>query len=139
MSFEEIVVGYHSRLYKISKLDMNDDFKVNLLLKHVNLDSHDRNLVIRAAGGDYSIQPLATGLKNAFRSEELPPSSISAAARRHRHPPKPIPNNDKGYAQLNARAGHNSVGSALNGHIFYTYLTSDNINHVPRAMNDSGS
>lgn len=56
---------------------MNDELKGHLLLKQVKLDSHDRNLVVGAAGGDYSLQSIATNLRNTFRYEGFPVSSMN--------------------------------------------------------------
>lgn len=39
LSVEEFVAGFHIRLVKTSKLDMNEEHKVRLLLKLVNMDS----------------------------------------------------------------------------------------------------
>lgn len=51
---------------------MNDELKRHLLLSQANLESHDRNLVVRSAGGDYSLHSLATSLRNVFRTERVP-------------------------------------------------------------------
>lgn len=67
MSADAFMVGFHSRLDKTSILDMKDYFKGHPLLKQANLESHDRNLVLGAAGADYALQALVTGLQNAFR------------------------------------------------------------------------
>lgn len=52
MSVEEFILGSHSRLDKISKLNMNDELNGHLLLKQVNLGNQDRNLFVGAAGGN---------------------------------------------------------------------------------------
>lgn len=50
MSFEKFVVGFHSRLVNISKLNMNDDLRGNVRLRQTNLDSHERNIIIGLSG-----------------------------------------------------------------------------------------
>lgn len=77
MSVEEFVVGFHSRLDVISERCMKDELKVPLLLKQTSLDSHDWNLVVGATGGDFSLSALATSLRNAFRREGFPTSSMN--------------------------------------------------------------
>lgn len=85
MSVEEFVVGFPSRLDRISRLDMNDELKSHFLLKQANLDSRNRNLLVGAAVGDYSLQALATSLRNAFRTEGLPPASVNCNPPRLRY------------------------------------------------------
>lgn len=51
MSLKEFMVGFHSRIDKISKLEMTEERKGHLLSKQAKLDSHDRNLVIGASVG----------------------------------------------------------------------------------------
>lgn len=51
LSLEKFVEGCHSRLDKISKLDMSSVLNGHLLQKHANRNSYDRNLVIDAAEG----------------------------------------------------------------------------------------
>lgn len=55
MSVQKFVVEFHSRLDKISKVDMNVEPKDHLLLKQANLNSHDQNMDVGASGGDYSL------------------------------------------------------------------------------------
>lgn len=139
MSVEAFMVGFHSRLDKISKLDMDDDLKSHLLLNQANQDSHDRNLDVGAAGADYALQALATCLRNAFCSEGLPPSSITSASILYRRLRKSIPSNDNGNAQRHTRVKHISEASTLDGLLFFTILSSDNTNYVPDAIIVSGS
>lgn len=69
MTIEDLVIGFHSRLGKISKPNTNEDLKGHLLLREASLGSHDCNMIIGPAGSDYSLQSLAGGLSNAYRME----------------------------------------------------------------------
>lgn len=66
MSVAEFVAGFHTRLYKMSMLDIKDELRNHLLQRQAKLDRHDRNIVIGSAGGDYSLQALKSSLRNAF-------------------------------------------------------------------------
>lgn len=77
MSVENLVIEFHICLEMIRKLDMNNELKCLFYLKKANLNSHDRILVVGAAGGDYYLLALATSLMNAFCTEELPPATTS--------------------------------------------------------------
>lgn len=139
MSVEEFVVGFHSRLDRISKLDMNDELKGHLLLKQANLDSHDRNLVVGAAGGDYTLQALATSLRNAFRTEGLPPASMNCNPPRLRYPSPILRNSGSGRASRNHGSKSSPGEQSTGGPMFYTYMSVDNANDTPSAIIDSGS
>lgn len=134
----KFVVVFHTRLDKISKLDMNEELKGHLLLKHANLDTHDCNLVIGAAGGDYSLQSLATSLRNSFRSEGLPTSSMNTNPSRSRCYQPSSPNNyNSSKVRLTSR--HTSKPPIPGDPLFFTYMNSEADANSPSAIVDSGS
>lgn len=138
MSVEEFVVGFNSRLDRISKLDMNDELKRHLLLKQANLDSHDRTLVVGAAGGDYSLQILATSLRNAFRTTRLPPASMNCNPPRLRYPSPILRNSGSGRASRNHGSNSSPGEQSARGPMFYTYMSVDNANDTTGVINDLG-
>lgn len=140
MSVEEFIVGFHSRLDKISKLDMNDELKGHLLLKQANLDNHDRNLVVGAAGGDYSLQALATSLRNAFRAEGFPAASMNTNRPRPRSSFGSALNQNHSRSQSNyPKMSAPESSSPDGGPTFYTFMSSDEVIDMPSAIVDSGS
>lgn len=68
MTVDKLVLGFHSSLDKITKLNTNDELKGHLLLRQANLDGYNRNLIIGDARGDYTLLALSTSLRNAYRS-----------------------------------------------------------------------
>lgn len=54
MLVDEFVIGLHTRLDKISKLNMNDELTGHLLLSQANLNSQDRNIIIGSSMGTTS-------------------------------------------------------------------------------------
>lgn len=79
MLVHELVVGLHARLDKISTLEVKDVLKGHLLLHQALLHGHDRSMSIGSAGGDYSLQTLSTSLRNDYRAESPPPSSMATS------------------------------------------------------------
>lgn len=138
MSVEEFVIGFHSRLDKISKLNLNDELKGHLLLRQANLDSHDRNIVVGSAGGDYSLQALATSLRNAYRREGLPASSMTSSLPSHNRSRPLITKNSK---QNQAREPSNPRSPTLPAEdlLFFTHLSADKQADTPAAIIDSGA
>lgn len=55
---------------------MEDGLKGHLLLCQSKLDGYETKIIIGFAGGDYSLQTLKTSLRNTYRSEILPLSSM---------------------------------------------------------------
>lgn len=142
-SVDEYVVGFHSRLDKISKLELSDELKGHLLLKQANLDAHDRNMIVGAAGGDYSLQAIATSLRNAFRSEGLPLSSMTTSVPNRNSSQQAMHSGPRSMARLSAppqskritRTTENTNDDTL----FYTYISAEKTNNGPSAIIDSGA
>lgn len=138
MSVDEFVVGFHSRLENVRKMDMNDELKGYHILKQANLDGHDRNLVVGGAGGDYPLQPLGTSLKNAFRTECLTAVSMNTNRPRYRHssPAMASLRKSRGIGSQIARFGANP--SFSNSPLLYTNMSLDKESNVTRGIIDSG-
>lgn len=66
---------------------MNKDLMGHLLLKKASLVNHDRELVVVAAGGDHSLQALATSLQNAYCSEGFSALFMNTHQSHYRHTP----------------------------------------------------
>lgn len=47
----KFVAELHVRVNLISKLNIDHELRGHLLLRHANLDGHDQNLIVGAAGG----------------------------------------------------------------------------------------
>lgn len=139
MTVEEFVVGFHSRLDKVSKLDMNDELKGHLLLKQANLDSHDRNLVVGAAGGDYTLQALATSLRNAFRCQAPPHVSMNTNKPGYRYSSAFLRSPDNAPSNGITTVQNGSPSSSSESPMFFTHMSVDFVNDVPSAIVDSGS
>lgn len=77
------VEGFHAKLDKIASFDMKGELKSHLPLCQAKLDGHKRNTIIDSASGDYSLQTLKKSLRNAYRSEDIPPSSPATTGTRH--------------------------------------------------------
>ena len=78
LSVEEFVIGFHSRLDKITSLKLDDLLKGHLLLRQANLDPYDRNIIVGSAGGNYSLQSISVALKNAYRTGGFPTASMNS-------------------------------------------------------------
>lgn len=126
MSVDEFVVGFHSRLDKVNKLNLNEEHKDNLLQKKANLDALDRNIIIRLSGRGYSLQVLLASLRNAYRQEGLPSSSMNTVRRRGSR------------LQFNCRP-QTSTNNSNSETLFYTYVWSQNQNAAPSAIVHSGT
>lgn len=120
MIVDEVVLGFHSRLDKIIKVDMSDELKDHLLLRQVDLDSHDRNFVIGDAGGVYSLQTCSSNLWNAYRSEGLPVSLMTtdSSANGCRHISRPRGGRGKRATRHSRKTEVNS-----NENKFYIFLS----------------
>lgn len=136
---EEFVVGFHSSLDIVSNLEINNEVKGHLLLKQAKLDSHDRNLVVEAAGDDCFLQTPATSLKNAFRSKGLPPASMNTRQPRYCASPTTASANSGNHARQNTRVKVPSRLPSPDNHMFDNYMNTDNLNDVPIAIIDSRS
>lgn len=77
-SVDEFVAAFHAKLDKITMLDVKDELKEYFLLKQAILDSHKTNIVIGCTGGKYFLQELSLSLRNIYRDESPPLSSMAS-------------------------------------------------------------
>lgn len=134
---DEFVIGFHSRLEKISTLALDETLKGHILLRQANLDPHDRNIIIGSAGGNYSLQSLSTALRNAFRAEGMPATSMNTS--------RPIIlRSDRGNYK-SRRVTHASSGSSSNhkddadeATLFYSFVSAEGLDKAS-AIVDSGA
>ena len=75
MSVEDYIAGFHSRLDKLSELNMNDKLKGHLLLRQAGLERNTRNRIVSAAAGNYEISKIANALRQAYRNTDSSSSS----------------------------------------------------------------
>lgn len=54
----EFAVDFHAQLNKIYATELKHDLKCDMMLCQTGIDGNNRNIVIRSAGGDYSLQAL---------------------------------------------------------------------------------
>ncbi len=72
---EQFIAGFHTRLHKISSLNIDDKLKGHLLLRQANLDPMDKSMIVGAASGKYDVNSISGALRQAYRSN--PPSGTN--------------------------------------------------------------
>ncbi len=84
MSVEEFRAGFHSRLDKLSDLQMNDKLKGHLLLGQAGLDNSTQNLFAGSAAGNYDIAKISSPLPQTLRDSERSSYASNNRGRRRR-------------------------------------------------------
>lgn len=115
------VLVFHSRLGKTDKLELNNKLKGHLPLRQAHLYLHDRNTIIGLWRGDYPLQALSTSLKNGYRQEWLPLSSMNSVRRGANRP------------KFDCNPQTSTKGSNSNI-LFYTYFCLQKQNESPFAV-----
>lgn len=138
MSVNELVAGFHARLDKISRLNLNEELKGHLLLRQAKLNSQAWNIIVGSAGGDFSLQLLSASFRNAYRSEDLRPastakraynSSTCATRIRTKSPPKS--------QRVQPQNGFRNKNEPSNYTLFCTFMNQDHHAEKPSATVNS--
>lgn len=130
---DEFVFGFHLRMVKINKFELNKKLKSHLLLRQANLDVHDRNVVIKSAGGSHSLQFEAASLRKVYRSEGLHAASMTTVSQSRSYSTHPK-------SVESVRSDHNSSSTnACGDPLLCTYLSVNRNNQVPSAIIDTSS
>lgn len=140
MSVEQYIAGFHSRLDKISTLQLDNKLKGHLLLRQAALAPQDRNMLVGAASGSYDVQHLTAALRNAYMNQTPVDTSLTtqgSTASSH---------NEGGRARQDRRNDNRvhgrQPGQSQNNTIrptFYTFKTSSSTSGSDGAILDSGA
>jgi len=139
-SVEQFIAGFHTRLDKISSLELDEKLKGHLLLRQAGLDTHSRNMIIGAASGSYDVTSIANSLRQAFRSSNangcpISPGYSSFTRGRGRGGPR---GRGSGRGRGSSSRGNNYRQQNPNiTPSFYTYQTANTT--TIRAIVDSGA
>lgn len=136
-SVDDFVIGFHSPLHKISSLRLHEKSKGHILLRQANLNPHDRNIVVGSAGGNYSLQAVTTALRNAYRTEGLPATSMASSSVR-------APRRNGVRRERRWGFGRSSPSSNYQDYqdeppLFYGFVSEQGSNEQPGAILDSGA
>jgi len=74
ISVEAFIAGFHSRLDKLTELNLDSKLQGHLLLRQAGLDFQSKNVIVGAASGSYEVRSIANSLRQAYR---LKPGSDS--------------------------------------------------------------
>ena len=91
LSVEHFISGFHTRVDKISELNLNDKLKGHLLLRQADLAANERHVVIGASSGSYNVGDVSAALRNIYRNSG---SSTPATHRTSSQNNNPINDND---------------------------------------------
>ena len=67
VSVEYFISGFHTRVDKISDLNLDDKLKGHLLLRQADLVQHERQVIVGAASGSYDVSRISAALRNVYR------------------------------------------------------------------------
>lgn len=134
--FGAIHCGIHSRLVKISSLELDNKLKGHPLLRQAHLHSQEENMMFCAASGSYEVRNLTSALRNAYiNSSPSPDPSLSTQP----NPPRSSPyqrtstdnrRNDSPIPKSNMDPSQPT---------FYTYKTSSSSIGITGSVLDSGA
>lgn len=63
-SVKHFISRFHTRVDKISSLNLDDKLNSHLLLRQTNLTYYDKNVVVAAASGSYDVSRISAALSN---------------------------------------------------------------------------
>lgn len=69
-SVKQFIVGVHSWLDEISLLNIDEKPKGNLLLRQTSLQLHEKNILVGAASGSFSVLSLRSALQNEYQKSQ---------------------------------------------------------------------
>lgn len=67
VSIEHFISGFHTRVDKISSLNLDDKLKGHLMLRQADLEYQEKHVVIGAASGSYDVNHISAALRNIYR------------------------------------------------------------------------
>lgn len=70
LSVEHFISGFHTRVDKISQLNLDDKLKGHLLLRQADLAYNEKHVVVGAASGSYEVQHISAALRNIYRTTD---------------------------------------------------------------------
>lgn len=74
MTVTAFIVGYSSRLARISEIDLSPELQGHLLLRLGLFSRENRGLIVASAGGSYDISKLSNAMKSLWpQGSQLPP------------------------------------------------------------------
>jgi len=140
-SVEQFIAGFHSRLDRISELNINDKLKGHLMLRKTGLDEQERNVLVGAASGKYEIAAITSALQHQYRKRENKNASLHSKNRQN-------DNTGCRYCKPNnpCRAHQDSSNSPDNQNVQHhpraSFISNKNLgmgSTIPSAIIDSGA
>ena len=152
LSVEHFISGFHTRVDKISELNLNDKLKGHLLLRQADLAANERHVVIGASSGSYNVGDVSAALRNIYRNSG---SSTPATHRTSSQNNNPINDNDfvsdregggsvrnrrrgRGRGRRNRLRNQNHDSHATDRPNFYSFKTADS-SSSPGVIIDTGA
>ena len=68
VSVEHFISGFHTRVDKISQLNLDDKLKGHLLLRQASLILQERHIIVGASSGIYDVNDISAALRNKLMS-----------------------------------------------------------------------
>lgn len=134
VSVEHFISGFHTRVDKISDLNLDDKLKGHLLLRQADLVQQERHVVIGAASGSYDVNRISASLRNIYRNG-APTESTQFIPEDDRPNPH---GHRRRRGTRRGTVGGSSSGTPGTRPTFYSFRTSSK-NVSPRVIVDSGA
>lgn len=120
-------------------LNMDDKLKGHLLLRHANLDTRDKNMVVGATSGKYEVAHISAALRQEYRHTNSSDDSFSHNTTSMSYDCricKRIGKKCSKYVSRDKKKDSSENGAPSNRPTFYAFQSSTQDDEIPRAIVD---